>query len=153
MEKFWNLMHYVCNAFGGIPLSHHEGTDAYIKWQDNDRYALHSAAVTLLVLAGVRPKRLPEYAPQIRKVAQRCANQLVSPYSHVWAVCRVYGTRPTLPVRTTPQGKRNERQIPSSHCMWLLPLTPIVKSLTKYFFKYSSHALLFYTLRFFEILF
>ena len=39
-------------AFGGIPLSHHEGTDAYIQWQDNDRYALHSAAVTVLVLTG-----------------------------------------------------------------------------------------------------
>ena len=25
------------HAFGGIPLSHHEGTDAYIQWQDNDR--------------------------------------------------------------------------------------------------------------------
>ena len=40
------------HAFGGIPLSHHEGTDAYIQWQDNDRYALHSAAVTVLVLTG-----------------------------------------------------------------------------------------------------
>ena len=28
----------------------------------------------LLVLAGIRPKGLPEYAHQIRKVAQRCAN-------------------------------------------------------------------------------
>jgi len=40
------------HAFGGIPLSHHEGTKAYIQWQDNDRYALHSAAVTVLVLTG-----------------------------------------------------------------------------------------------------
>ena len=40
------------HAFCGIPLSHHEGTDAYIQWQDNDRYALHSAAVTVLVLTG-----------------------------------------------------------------------------------------------------
>ena len=42
MEKFWDLMH-----LGGIPLSHQEGTDVYIQWQDNDRYALHSATVTV----------------------------------------------------------------------------------------------------------
>ena len=40
------------HAFGGISLSHHEGTDTYIQWQDNDRYALHSAAVTVLILTG-----------------------------------------------------------------------------------------------------
>ena len=40
------------HAFGRIPPSHHEGTDAYIKWQDNDRYALHTAAMTVLVLTG-----------------------------------------------------------------------------------------------------
>ena len=40
------------HASGGIPPSHHEGTDAYIQWQDNDRYALRSAAVTGLVLTG-----------------------------------------------------------------------------------------------------
>ena len=45
-------MHYVCSCIWGIPPSHHEGTDAYIQWQDNDRYALHSAAVTVLVLMG-----------------------------------------------------------------------------------------------------
>ena len=44
------------HAFGGILLSHHEGMDAYIQWQDNDRYALHSPAVTVLVLTspGIR---------------------------------------------------------------------------------------------------
>ena len=63
MEKFWDLMHYVCSLhLVGIPLSHHEGTDAYIQWQDNDRYALH------------RPKGLLEYAHRIRKVAQQCVN-------------------------------------------------------------------------------
>ena len=46
-------MHYVCSCIWGIPLSHHEGTDAYIQWQDNDRYALHSATVTVLVLMGL----------------------------------------------------------------------------------------------------
>ena len=56
----------------GIPLSHHEGTDAYIQWQDNNRYALHSAVVTVLVLTG--PDRLPEHAHRLGTVAQRCAN-------------------------------------------------------------------------------
>jgi len=41
------------HASGGIPLSHHEGTDAYIQWQDNDHYALHSTVVTILVLTGL----------------------------------------------------------------------------------------------------
>ena len=57
---------------GGIPLSHHEGTDAYIQWQDNDRYALHSAVVTVLVLTG--PGGPPEHAHRLGTVAQRCAN-------------------------------------------------------------------------------
>ena len=35
------------HAFGGKPLFHHECTDTYIQWQDNDRYALHSAVVTV----------------------------------------------------------------------------------------------------------
>ena len=52
----------------------------------------------LLVLTGIRPKELPEYARSTRKVAQRCANWLVSPYSHVWVVSRVYGTRPNYPL-------------------------------------------------------
>ena len=62
------------HAFGGIPLFHHEGTDAYIQWQDNDRYVLHSAAVTVTSSNWSQHKGLPEYAHQIRKVAQRCAN-------------------------------------------------------------------------------
>ena len=32
-------------AHGGIPLFHHEGTDAYIQGQGSDRYVLHSTAV------------------------------------------------------------------------------------------------------------
>ena len=52
----------------------------------------------LLVLMGVWPKQLPEYARPTRKVAQRCANWLVSPYSHIWAMCRVYGTSPNYPL-------------------------------------------------------
>ena len=53
MEKFWDLMYYVCSCiWGGVPLSHHEGTDAYIKWQDNDRYAFHSAAVMVTSSSG-----------------------------------------------------------------------------------------------------
>ena len=69
-----DLMHSVCSWSGGIPLSHHEGTDAYIQWQDNDRYALHSAAVTVTSSNGFRHKGLPEHGHRIRKVAQRCAN-------------------------------------------------------------------------------
>ena len=42
------------------------------KWQDNDRYALHSAAVTVLVLTG--PGGPPEHAHRLGTVAQRCAN-------------------------------------------------------------------------------
>ena len=33
-----DLMHYVCSCIWGIPLFHHEGTNAYIPWQNNDRY-------------------------------------------------------------------------------------------------------------------
>ena len=40
----------------------------------------------LLVLMVSWPKELPEYARPIRKVIQRCANSLVSPYSHVCTV-------------------------------------------------------------------
>ena len=69
-----DLMHIVCSCIWGIPLSHHEGTNAYIQWQDNDRYALHSTAVMVTSFNGSRHKGLPEYAHQIRKVAQQCAN-------------------------------------------------------------------------------
>ena len=51
-----DLMHIVCSCIWGIPLSHHEGTDAYIQWQDNDRYVLHSAAVTVTSFNGSRHK-------------------------------------------------------------------------------------------------
>ena len=46
------------HASEGIPLSHHEGTDAYIQWQDNDRYVLHSAVVTVTNSNGSRHKSL-----------------------------------------------------------------------------------------------
>ena len=46
------------HASGGIPLSRHEGTDAYIQWQDNDCYALYSAAVTVTSFNGSRHKGL-----------------------------------------------------------------------------------------------
>ena len=52
-----------------IPLSHHEGADAYIQWQDNDRYALHNTAMTVTSFNGSRHKGLPECAHRIRKVA------------------------------------------------------------------------------------
>ena len=50
----------------------------------------------LLVLKGAWPKELPEYARLTRKMTQQCANWLVSPYSHIWAVCRIYSTHPNF---------------------------------------------------------
>ena len=97
-KNIWDLMHYVCSSIWEIPLFHHEGTDAYIQWQDNDRYVCIALPWRLLILTGVRPKELPEYARRTRKVAQRCANWLVSSYLHVWSVCRVYGTCPNYPL-------------------------------------------------------
>ena len=47
-----DLMHYVRSCIGGIPLFHHDGTDAYIQWQDNDRYVLLSAAVMVISFNG-----------------------------------------------------------------------------------------------------
>ena len=61
-DRGWSLMINVkvggtscimcVHASWGIPLSYHEGTDTYIQWQDNDRYALHNVSVTVLVLTG-----------------------------------------------------------------------------------------------------
>ena len=95
----------------------------------------------LLVLMGFWPKELPEYARLTRKMAQRCANWLVSPYSHVWAMCRVYGTHPNYPLgQYHRKMDLNDR---FHHCIRMfLHLTLIVGSLTEYFFKYSSHVLL-----------
>ena len=42
------------------------------KWQDHDHYALHSAAVTVLVLTGLGGP--PEHAHRLGIVAQQCAN-------------------------------------------------------------------------------
>jgi len=69
------------HAFGEIPLSHHEGTDAYIQWQDNDRYALHSAAMTVLVLTGPGI-RAPRVCPPARDSGVRTS---------WWAHTRMYG--------------------------------------------------------------
>ena len=95
----------------------------------------------LLVLTGVWPKELPEYARPTKKVAQWCANWLVSPYSHVWVVCRVYGTRPNYPLGQ--HRRKIDWKDKSRHCIRMfLHLTPIVGSLTEYFSKHSSHMLL-----------
>ena len=95
----------------------------------------------LLVLTGIQPKELPEYARRTRKVAQRCANWLVSPYSHVWAVCRVYGTRPNYLLGQ--YSRKIDWKDRSRHYIHMfLHLTPIMGSLNEYFFKYSSHVLL-----------
>ena len=47
------------HALGVIPIFHHEGTDAYIQWQDNDRYVWHSAVVTVTGSNGFRPRERP----------------------------------------------------------------------------------------------
>ena len=63
------------------------------------RYVLHNAAVTVTNSNGYPAKvKLPEKARPIRKGAQRCANCLVSPYSHIWDVCRVYDTHSSFPL-------------------------------------------------------
>ena len=46
-EKYYDLMHYVYSCIGGIPLFHHEGTNAYTTRQVKYRYVLHNAAVTV----------------------------------------------------------------------------------------------------------
>ena len=101
----------------------------------------------LLVLTGVRPKELLEYARPTRNVAQWCTNWQVSPNSHVWVVCRVYGTCLNYPLGQ--YRRKIDWKDRSGHCIRMfLHLTSIVGSRTKYFFKYSSHVLLhFFRLR------
>ena len=87
----------------------------------------------LLLLTGVRHKELSGYACLTRKVAQRCANWLVSPYSDVWAMCKVYVTHPSYPLGE--YHKKIDGYDRSRHCVCMfLHLTPIVGSLTGYFF-------------------
>ena len=57
---------------GGYPYPITRVRTCTSKWQDNDRYALHSAAVTVLVLMG--PGGPLEHAHRLGTVAQRCAN-------------------------------------------------------------------------------
>ena len=148
-----DLMHYVCSwilgtscimcahAFGGFPYS----ITRVRTRTSNGRTTIIMFCIArrwlLLVLMGVWPKELPEYARQTRKVTQRCANWLVSPYSHVWVVCRVYDTRPNYPLGQ--HRRKIDWKNRSRHCIHMfLHLTPIVGSLTNYFFKYSSYVLL-----------
>ena len=42
-----DLMHYVCSCIWGDTSIPSRGYGPYIQWQDNDRYVLHSAAVTV----------------------------------------------------------------------------------------------------------
>ena len=159
MEKYWDLMHYVCSYTGDTPISSGwAGVQSlcFTKcWrQGYGHYVLHNAVSRgmiilfyimlswgLLVLMGVWPKKLPEYARPTRKVAQRCANWLVSPHSHVWAVCRVYDTHPSYPLGQ--YRRKIDWNDQSRHCIRMfLHLIPIAGSLAEYFFKYSSHVLL-----------
>ncbi|KAG7015425.1 putative 1-deoxy-D-xylulose-5-phosphate synthase, chloroplastic, partial [Cucurbita argyrosperma subsp. argyrosperma] len=67
------------------------------------RYVLHNAAVTVTNSNGCPTKvELPAKARPTGKGVQRCANCLVGPYSHIWAVCRVYGTGFEPPLVSSP---------------------------------------------------
>ena len=64
--------YYVIMHLGGYPYPITSVRTRTSKWQDNDRYALHSAAVTVLVLTG--PGGPLEHAHRLGTVAQQCAN-------------------------------------------------------------------------------
>ena len=83
-----------------------------------------------LVITGVWPKELSEYARLTRKVTQRCANWLVSPYSHVWVVCRVYGTYPNY-LLVHYRGKMDLNDRSRHYIRMFLHLTPTVESLAE----------------------
>ena len=55
-------------------------------------------------LNGCPHQQLPENARPTRKGPRRCTNQLVGPYSHVWAVCGTINTHPNNPFRIAAQG-------------------------------------------------
>ena len=55
--------HALCLVMHLKGLSHHEGTDAYIKWQNNNRYALHSAAMTVTSSSGCPALGAPRICP------------------------------------------------------------------------------------------
>ena len=93
-----DLMHDVCSCIGGYPYSIMSVRVHTPKGRGTIVMFFIVLLWRLLVLTGVRPNELPEYARSTRKVAQRCANWLVSPFLHVWAVCRVYGTHPNYPL-------------------------------------------------------
>ena len=100
----------------------------------------------LLLLTGVWYKELPEHARSTRKGTQQCANRLMGPPSHVWVVCRVYSTHPNCPLEE--YHRKIDYYDRSHHCIHkFLHLTPIVKSLIEYFFKYSSHVLLLFQVK------
>ena len=129
------------HAFGGYPYSITRVRTRTSKGRTTIVMFCIALLWRLLVLMGVRPKKLPKYACLTRMVVLWCVNWLLSSYSHVWAVCRVYGTRSNYPLgqyrRKIDWKDRSRHYI----CMFL-HWTPIVGSLTEYFFKYSSHVLL-----------
>ena len=99
MEKYWDLMHYVCSCIGRYPYSI---TRVRTRTPLGTRTIIMSYIMLLwqlLILTSVRHKELLEHSHPIRKGAQRCGNWLVSSYSHVWAVCRVYDTHPSCPLK------------------------------------------------------
>ena len=97
-KTYWDLMRYVCSCIQGYPYS------ITMVWTRTPiaRWSIIMFYIMLpwrlLILMGVWHKELPEQARPTRKGVQRCANCLVSSYSNVWAVCRVYGTHPSCPL-------------------------------------------------------
>ena len=99
MEICWDLMYYVCSCIGGYPYSITRIRTRTSIRQAKYRHVLHNVVVMVTNSNGCPAKvELPEKARPTRKWVQRCANCLVSPYSHVWVVCRVYGTHPSFPL-------------------------------------------------------
>ena len=115
------------HAFGGIPLSHHEGTDAYIQWQDNDRYALHSAAVTVLVFTGpgIRAPRACSPARDSGPAVCELAGEPI--LAHMGCVQSIWYTSTiTYQDYTVGKTKRNETKDRSHHLIACVGrITPI----------------------------
>ena len=133
MEKCWDLMHYVCSCIGGIPLFITRVQMHTSIRQAKYYYVLPNIVVTVTNSNECPAKvELPEKARPTRKGAQRCANCLLSPYSHIWVVCSVYGTHPSCSIRIVSSEKQTHMIGPViAFCMFLLH-NPDRGSLTEY---------------------
>ena len=140
MKKYWDLMHYVCSCIEGYPYSFKMVQTRKLLGRRTTIMFYIMLPWQLLLLMGVWHRDLPEHARPTRKGAQWCANQLVGPHSHVWVMCKVYGTHPSCPLGEYHR-KINCYDKSRHYIRMFLNLTPIVESLD-YFFKYSSYVLL-----------